>query len=201
MALDGVGVPQFVQHLDNDQRHAIRGQALQGEGVEQIGVENIPLLNQLGHAQGQSAQAEPAKWGREEDLGDAQGSLKPAVRANQWKPEKQVVVYQPLPPTALRGLLALGHFLDALGTVHAQQLLFGQKLQGVLQVGQLHLQWRVSLDGRHDGGAVVQMPAAEDFKGEPVDPVELLAHRVLQDPAGLSVGQFGAFEQVELFAQ
>jgi hypothetical protein len=70
-----------------------------------------------------------------------------------------------------------------------------------LDIGGFQRQRGVLADGRRNGVRLAQVPALEHFHGEPVNAVKLVAHRVVQGPAGLAIGQAGARQQVQLLAQ
>ena len=107
---------------------------------------------------------------------------------------------QPLPGAAAALAQAAGERRRVAGA-GLQELVLLEEADDVLDVLRVHLQRGVAADRRRDGRGLAQVPAAEHLEGRPVDLEELVAHRVVQGVAGLSVGQDGAGQQGEFLAQ
>jgi hypothetical protein len=82
-----------------------------------------------------------------------------------------------------------------------QQLLLAQEGQQAIERVGIELQRGVAVDFVDDGLWIPQFPAAQHFKAGPVELEEQVAHRIVQRPAGLAVGQPRAGIDGQLLAQ
>jgi hypothetical protein len=115
-------------------------------------------------------------------------------------PEEQIVVQQPLRPAATPALPLFGQRRRTMGRMAAAARCPAELLQH-LHVRRSHLQSGVRRNIACHGLGVGHVPAAQHFKAGPVQLKEQIAHRVVQGPARLAVGQGRTGQQVQLLPQ
>ena len=197
----GEGVAEFVEHLDQGERHPVTQRAAPAEGVDQGGGEVVPLACDLEQAEGQRGEGDVQEGARIEHLDPRQLAHQPAIRAQERDAEEQIVVQQPLPERAVPGFFLL-HEAGRAGLAEgADELMFGEEADHDFDVFLAQAQGGFGFDGLDDAGRVAEMPAGEHLEGRPVDTVELVADRVVEAPGRCAVVGGGAVEEGQFFAQ
>ena len=191
---------QLVEDLDDSHRQSVGDHAGQADHIDEGSREKLPRATDVDQSENSGRQGQKEKTSAEEPIQTLDVTAQPSIRLDQRNPEKKVVVQQPLPKRSLAQPKPVRHLMGYPGP-NLQKLMALQKNQHPLDIRGRCAQSRRRVKRIEDRIGVIQRPAAQDFKAEPVDLEELIANRIMEHPARLSVIESRPGKQRNLLAQ